>query len=312
MTSAARRPRLVLVGAGHAANSIVRAVTAEQLAEVVAVVDPDPPPRAWVTTLAAQGKMVSSVAELPADGCFDVAAVAVPTPQHFDVLGQLLRAAGCPRLVLCEKPLTTSSQQAAVLAAQAAERGITLRMLLHFTGAGEVRWLVDNLGKLVERLGPLTCVDSHFRDDYCLTDLASARSRLGDPWLDSGVNSLSVVLQLLRLSRCVERIDEPCGASVRFEGTGGQDVVIRVAWDDPARRKVSTVSFRDGQVVVDHMHGTVTFEGTVLYHPAGEPYSARYGRLLAGHLGDGRRDADDRLEADVLTWLFAAMEAEVS
>lgn len=295
-----------MVGGGHAATSIVRALLAEDLATVVALVDPDPPERDWVSKLAAEGRVFASVAELPGGDRFDAACVTVPTPLHASVLAELLVASPCPALVLCEKPLTTTAEEAQRVQALAAARRIALRMLLHFSVASEVVWLAANVGPLAGRLGPITRVVSEFGDDYSLTDLASARRRLGDPWLDSGVNSLSVVLQLVDLARCIERRPEGDSAlAVRYQGTRGEDVTIRTAWDDPARRKLTTIAFGDGVVEVDHLAARVTLDGQELYRSDDEARSARYSRLLTRHLGGEVGRSERALEANVLSWLFA-------
>lgn len=306
MTTSSPMPRLLAVGAGHAGTSIVRAVRAEELAEVGAVVDPAPPERDWVSKLVAEGKAYPSIDQLPPDGGFDVAAVAVPTPLHFAVLQDLLSAAVCPPLVLCEKPLTTTAEEAERLQALAAARGVTLRMLLHFSAASEVAWLATNIGRLAERLGPVAGVASDFGDDYWLTDLASARRRLGNPWLDSGVNSLSVVLQFVDIAECVERRQERDPAvAVRYVGTRGEEITIRTVWDDPARAKRTTISFRDGDVEVDHLASRVVLDGTELYRSSLEARRARYSALMARHLGGEVGRSERALETNVLSWLFA-------
>jgi predicted dehydrogenase len=293
---------LVLVGAGRAGSSILRAVVAERLAAVRAIVDPDAPGR----DLPAGIPTYPRLEDVPADLLFDVAVVAVPTPQHAAVLAELLASPSCPPLVLCEKPLTATPEDTRRVRDVAAARWVGLHTLLHFATAPEAAWLRDNLTTLEARLGPCVAIRSEFADDYCHGDEASARARLGSPWLDSGVNSLSVVLQVVTITQCVERRErEGRAVQVRYRGERGEDVLVATAWDDPDGRKVTSVGFREGRVEVDHRRGTVALGDGLLFQVAAEPPTRRYGRLLAQHLGGERAAQDARLEDEVMSWLFA-------
>jgi predicted dehydrogenase len=294
------------VGAGRAGASILGAIAAERLAVVDAIVDPSPPAADRAAGRPAEIASYLSIDDLPADDLHDVAVVAVPTPLHADVLTGLLVSTRCPPLVLCEKPLTTTADATRQVRALAAARGVTLRTLLHFATAPEVVWSRDNSSELQRRLGPCVGVRSDFGDDYVHGDLRSARERLGDPWIDSGVNSLSVVLQTTRIDRCIGRKERgDVAVEMRYRGARGEEITIATAWDDPKARKTTRLVFRDGTVKVDHYRGAVVLGDEVLYRSTDEPPTRRYGRLMAKHLRDDRSEADDKLEADVMSWLFA-------
>jgi len=302
-----------MLGSGVAATMIVEAVQAIGLAAVEAVVDPAVSEREWAQRLVARGCAYRSIEELPLGASFDVVCVAVPTPRHAGVLTELLKSPVCGAVVLSEKPLTAAEEDATFVRQLGRSQGIDVRTLLHFCFAPEVVWLRKVVGAISARFGPITQVVSYFGDNYGLGDLAAAQARFASPWLDSGINSLSVVLGLVDVAKLVSRAEDgDVRAAARFEGSQSEDVLIVTAWDDADRRKQTCLRFGDTMIVMDHNSRSVAIDGCLVYRSvATEPAVGRYGRLMQRHLGGGWTLEDAKLESEVLRWLYAANGASV-
>jgi len=303
---------ILLAGTGTAATNIVEGIAAGRLGTIAAVVDPMVSNRSWAQDLASRGLVYKALHDVSSDLAFDAAGVAVPTPLHFDVLSELLRSPICPPLVLSEKPLTTTGRDAAALRHLAASRGISLRTLLHFGLSPEVVWFRGAMEGLSEHLGPLIEVVSHFGDNY-IDNISEARARLGGSWLDSGVNSLSVVLQFVKVSGLLTGKAQGHRSVVRFAGTRGEDVSITTTWDDVDRRKYTRLVYSKATVVLDHVRKSVSLDDAPLHVAAvGKSRIARYGSLMHKHLRGQWTAEDEIFERQVMDWLHAGDDLLVS
>lgn len=251
--------RVALVGLGHIGRIHAEAVHRTPGLNLIAGHDLDaklaevlPASVAFDTTLAA------TLARDP-----DVVVVATPNVTHAEVARQAL-SHGC--VVVLEKPAAVTRQALGRLldVPGAAKR---LHYALHARYGLEVVAALE----LVEERGLKmpTSFDCHFEDPYLAADgsIGQEHVGLGDAWLDSGVNALSVLARFIPLDR-LEMLDAVDGgrsadgrtvdAIARFatvtapresECIGGS---ITTRWGDQAR-KWTRLSWPDGtDMLLDH------------------------------------------------------------
>lgn len=144
-----RKIRLGVIGAGRITQVAHLPVFSKtQHVELVAISDPSPTLAAGV---AAKYGITgyTDTAELLADANVDAVLVATPDRFHYS-LGKLALEAG--KHVLMEKPLAQTSEQAAELAALAAEKGLKLQtgaMKRHDPGIAFAKQHVDRIGEIL-------------------------------------------------------------------------------------------------------------------------------------------------------------------
>ena len=217
----------------------------------------------------------------------DVAIVSTPTPTHAAVCKELFERAPSLSLVLCEKPGALSAWQVEDLFESARVRGIEFRVLLHYAFGSEVLWLAKRLADL----GDVTSFSASFEDSY-REALAERSQILVSSWADSGINALTVLARLLEPNAIIDSTSsggETSRTSLSFtsgktSGTG----LVTTSWLVSEPRKRTSLTLIDGTTVdVDHLTGTVTADGSLLYRaPAGDAAVMRYRTMVDAHLDD--------------------------
>ena len=326
--------RVALVGLGHIGRIYVEAVRRTPGLELVAGHDLDPElAEVLPEDVPFDRTLETTLARDP-----DVVVVATPNVTHAEVARQALPHGG---LVLLEKPaaVTREALDGLLRTQGAAER---LRFALHARYGREV---IAALEVVADRaLGTPTRFESHFEDPYLLADgsVRPEHAGLGDAWLDSGVNALSVLARFVPLDR-FEMLDanadgrsadgRTVDAVARFAavaaGKEPQPVEGSVAtrWGDQAR-KWTRLSWPDRtDMLLDHqreqLHVTTpdgeerllelaTPDDRLINHYLGlfGELAADPGRSMTGEmLGI---DAIHRLFFDVADALSTPLEAEPS
>jgi predicted dehydrogenase len=299
----------MLVGLGRAGALSMGALRLRRDVELVGAVDPNP---AAVRIGPPDGIPVRPSLEGLASA--ELAIVSTPTPSHPDVCYDLLDRVPGLSLVLCEKPGALTGEGLSELLAAAAERGVGLRVLLHYAFGSEVLWLAEHL----QELGDVASFNASFEDPYG-DALAERTTTLVSSWADSGINALTVLARLLELTAVVDsRSTGPEDSrttlsfrSGRTTGTG----VVETNWLVERPRKHTSLTLADGTVIeVDHFARTVTADGTELYGgPPCDPAAMRYRTMIDAHLDDSPSLVDEattlRLHA-LLADGIAAQRAE--
>lgn len=313
-----RPKRIALIGLGHIGRVQAEAIRRTRGLELIAGHDPD----LGVASVLPEGvpfepTLVGALSHAP-----DIVVVATPNITHSEVSKQVL-ARGCT--VLIEKPAAVTRKALGELLRfpGAANR---LRFALHACYGREVAVAIEQV--VGRSLGTPTRFESHFEDPYLTTDasISEKYSGLGDAWLDSGVNALSVLGRFIPLGRLqlqdvtanehsVDKRVIDCIA--RFgvaPGSGESEPIrgsIRVRWSNEAR-KWTLLSWADGTSLrLDHQHEELRInapeEGENLFR-----LSTSDNRLINHYLGlfsalsaDGGRSMDStQLGIDALHGLF--------
>ena len=213
VTSSARpttSTRVLLVGLGAIGETHARALEATPSAEVVAGVDVD-----GSRTLAFRGAnraVYRSLREASLACEPELVVIATPTGTHAAVTEQTARWFPAARL-LVEKPAAATLADARRMLSGIGG-GQPVEVAYHTSFAPEVGWGQRALAARRSELGDLVAAEMFFADPY-YDDFERAAATLGNSWLDSGINALSV---LARFATIDER------ESLRSIGTERQSI----------------------------------------------------------------------------------------
>ena len=143
VSSARRRPRIAVVGAGAWGRSHVRTFAAERGCELTWVCDPSAAALAAAHDLAPQARLSERFADVLAAADVDAVVLATPATLHAE---QATRVLETGRAVLVEKPLALSVADAELVARAAARSGAALvvgHLMLYHPAVERLRELID-------------------------------------------------------------------------------------------------------------------------------------------------------------------------
>jgi predicted dehydrogenase len=201
---------VLLVGLGAIGETHVRALEATPSAEVVAGVDVDG--SRVLTFRGADRPIYRSLGEASQACEPELVVIATPTGTHAAVCDHAARWFPKARL-LVEKPAAATLGDARRMLSGSGRRR-PVDVAYHTSFAPEVGWGVRALDALRPGLGGLVSAELFFADPY-YDDFERATATLGNSWLDSGINALSV---LARFATIVRR------ESLRSIGTERQSI----------------------------------------------------------------------------------------
>jgi predicted dehydrogenase len=180
--------RVLLVGLGAIGETHARALAATPSAEVVAGVDVD---ESRTLEFRGAGRPVYSGMREASGACDpDLVVIATPTGTHAAVCDQAARWFPEARL-LVEKPAAATLGDARRILSDIGRRQ-PVDVAYHTSFAPEVSWGQRALDDRRPELGDLVSAELLFADPY-YDDFDRAAATLGDSWLDSGINALSVL-----------------------------------------------------------------------------------------------------------------------
>lgn len=187
---------LGIIGLGNVAKAQINALTRQKRFKLVATYDLDPKK----ATLSPEGSIFYDTLDafLSAPG-LQIILISTPNESHFGLAMRGLEA-GIP--VIVEKPVCDNIRDLATLRDTARKREVQCFAALHFATAYEVMWLEANIATLTKDFGELTGFVAQFYDPYIYNDqLASPAKSLQCAWLDSAINSLSVIDRFIPCSK---------------------------------------------------------------------------------------------------------------
>jgi len=175
--------RVVLVGVGRISPAHLRALEGVEAVEDVVGVDPNP--RAAASFRQAPLPIEQDLRRALSAGS-DLVVVATPTASHAAVVAAV-RACDARVPILLEKPAASRRRDADEVLADAA-----LEVILHSGFASQVIWATEFYGSQKSRFGELVAFEAWFGNPYA-PDREERAASLGNSWLDSGINALSVI-----------------------------------------------------------------------------------------------------------------------
>jgi predicted dehydrogenase len=187
----------------------------------------------------------------------DIVVIATPTSTHADVCGEIakyFRAAS----ILVEKPAADNLAAARSIIRDVGGRQ-PVTVAYHMAFSPVVEWGLNEVRARQENIGTPVSVEAWCADPY-QADLASAQESLGNSWIDSGINALSVIERFVRpvARTSLRQIGEP-SQSV-FEGKFSCDAdgaeipaSIMTSWYSSAPSRWTKIRYSSGaELVMDH------------------------------------------------------------
>jgi predicted dehydrogenase len=225
LVSSGPAPRAALVGAGKVATDHVAALRAAGARVTAVTTSPGSPTAAAFAGAHGIDRAVPSVADLAADGAWDVAVVAVPAEKTIDVVAAL---APTGRPLLVEKPGALDPDELDVL--RPWEGSLLFGYNRRFYEP------VRRAAELLEERGP--ALVELVLPEPAGEDAASAARRL----LTNGTHGLDLLLHLVGPVSVDHVAPAPAGALPRLavgRSARGDDVVVLVPWDSPANARLT-------------------------------------------------------------------------
>jgi predicted dehydrogenase len=249
------RHKVLIVGLGVAGRTHLRALEQIQSIQVTACVD-----------ISAQSDLEFRAQPLPLYKTVkkaayhhnpDVVVIATPTPTHAVVFTEVAHAFPAAK-ILVEKPAADNLVDARRLLTEVGQSH-TLEVAYHMSFSPEVVWGIRLAQAKAKELGVPVAAEAFFTDPY-QDEIDSARSRLGNSWTDSGINSLSVLSRFVTpmrrtsLRRVGDEQESTYEAHVTCRSGGREfDAVILTSWHVTAAAKFTRVSYLSGAtLVMDH------------------------------------------------------------
>jgi predicted dehydrogenase len=248
--------KVVIIGIGMAGTAHARAL--EEVPDVALIAGIDKGSR----TLIFRGNEVpiyTSVFDMWSEKKLhpDVIVVATPTPTHAQVCGEVTEYYRHVSIIV-EKPAADNLEDAQRIICDIGDKQ-PVAVAYHMAFSPVVDWALQEAAERAGEFGPPTAIESWGTDPY-QSELASAQARLGNSWIDSGINALSVIE---RFVKPVERTSlRQIGSSFRsvFEGTficeaDGQQLpaTILTSWYSTAPSRWTRIRYSSGaEIVMDH------------------------------------------------------------
>lgn len=179
---------ILLVGLGEAGKTHLRSLEIFPTLNIVGVVDPAHSEAALFR--GHELPVFSTIKAVSDDINPDVIVVATPTATHFDVCKEALESFPAAD-ILVEKPAADNIRDALELLDPGNEN-FTVNVALHMAFSPEVIWGAELVQSVGAEIGVPISIMSWSADSY-QKNLPSARTRLDNSWIDSGINSLSVI-----------------------------------------------------------------------------------------------------------------------
>lgn len=187
----------------------------------------------------------------------DVIVVATPTPTHAEVCREVAEYFGEASIIV-EKPAADNLEDALHIV-----RGIggkqPVTVAYHMAFSPVVEWSVREVGDRADLLGAPVSIESWGTDPY-QADFPSVQKRLGNSWIDSGINALSVIERFVKPVKCTSLRQLGNHSRSVFEGTficeadGGQLIAtIMTSWHSTAASRWTKIRYSSGaELVMDH------------------------------------------------------------
>jgi len=259
---------ILIAGLGEVAKTHLKVLEQIPGADVVAGVDTAPQPE--MTFRGHPLPLYQTPRDAAAHHNPDVVVIATPTPTHPAVCDQVAECFPAAR-ILVEKPAADNLPGARhVLEDIGSHQPVDVAY--HMAFSPEVTWGMQTAQASSAELGVPIAVEASFADPY-QDEFEAASSRLGNSWIDSGINSLSVLsrfaepVQRASLRRIGEVSHSVFEAHITCHAEGTElDALILTSWHvtDPA--KATRIRYSSGaELVMDHtaVAGHVVRDGRI-------------------------------------------------
>jgi predicted dehydrogenase len=246
---------VLLVGLGAVAQTHIRVLEQMPMAEVVAGVDTSS--RARLTFRGGEVPVYARIRDARDHHDPGIVVIATPTPTHAAVCAEVADSFPAAR-ILVEKPAADSLADALHVLGDIGKRQ-PVDVAYHMAFAPEVTWGMQITQAHADELGAPIGVEASFTDPY-YDEFESARTSLGDSWIDSGINSLSVLNRFAEpvARRSFRRIGElprsVFEAHVACRAGGSEfEALILTSWHVIDMAKTTRIRYHSGaELLMDH------------------------------------------------------------
>lgn len=184
----ARKINLAIVGLGHVAQYQIAALKNCKEIYLLAACDTN---KEKAKLISKDVLFFNRLEELLSNEKIDVVLISTPTREHF-FMGMQVMEAG--KGLLLEKPATENYTDLKTLITYSKNKNIHMSIALHAAFGMDVRWFYNFVKKRKNEFGDVSGFNARFSDPYILNGkLVPGAKSLINPWLDSGINALSVV-----------------------------------------------------------------------------------------------------------------------
>jgi D-galactose 1-dehydrogenase len=228
----------------------------------------------------------------------DAVLLSTPVLTHHEIGINVLKA---KKHLLIEKPAAINLQQLHHMQDTAISNGVLLITAYHAAFARDLLWFKDMHEEFTEKLGPITGIDCKFFDPYIINgELDSKAISLAGSWIDSGINALSVVLQIIKphsiklkdnhLINDNSYASPNIGADVVFEATVNKekfDINIKTDWTMNKNLKVTIIYFdkTNHKIILHHSNQQVIMVDNLKQESVIADFSSLDERLIAHYKG---------------------------
>lgn len=291
------RDKILIVGLGEVATTHLAVI--EQIPGADVVAGADIKPKTGLTFRGRPLPVCRSPREAADGHRIDAVVIATPTPTHARVCAQVAEVLPAAR-ILVEKPAADNVADARRVLRDIGRRQ-PVDVAYHMAFAPEVSWGVTATQARGSALGQPASAEASFADPYDLC-FESAAQRLGNSWIDSGINALSVLRRFVRPAERISlrRIGEPSRSVFEAHITchandHDLDALIVTTWQVTAPAKTTRIRYSSGaELVMDHtaVAGYLVADGNVtdvFGADASVPRRERHYRALYQSWLGGRR-----------------------
>lgn len=207
----------------------------------------------------------TSLDELVKNESVDLVIISTPPATHYSLIKKCLNL---DLDVIVEKPMVLKIEQVSELYSLAKKKHLCLNTSYHWQNGEEVKRFSEFFD-----VSKITRIDIFVNDPYSNgSEIFDAKIPLEGTWIDSGVNSLSLVKKWLPFDeftilsheiKYADNVKLPIWCNVKLL-IDNVEVNIEIDWRDELDFKRSYVYFKDHKVFINHSEQTV-YDGDNVY-----------------------------------------------
>ena len=243
--------KIAIIGLGHIGKIHIEAIQNNKNYELIAVCDKN----RYFKKLIEKSNFFESYEEMLDRGGFEVVVVATPNKTHSTIAKDILSKG---YNVILEKPATSSLEELQSLEKITSETKNHIYYSFHASCASEVLWFKNYYTQNKKEFGTLQGFYSTFFDPYFIDNsLVDFAKGLETPWMDSGVNALSVIdcfLETNKLNISSFRVKENSlqniSSIVKFDIIEGNFGIIDTSWDQGKNFKSTELYFENNKKII--------------------------------------------------------------
>ena len=246
--------KTAIIGLGHIGKIHIKSLILNSDFQIVAICDKDKAFKNKYKKI----KFYESHINMLVEGGFDKVLVATPNNTHKSISIDVLLYGYD---LILEKPAATNLDEFKELERLKKVYQKKIYYLFHAAFGHEVLFFKEFYEQNKEQIGELNSFKCQFYDPYFIDNNLEAHAiGLENPWIDSGVNALSVLFKFIPLKnistidiKSTNFFDQEISHLRYFEIKNGHFGIIDTAWDQSKNFKKSELYFKNGfRLILNH------------------------------------------------------------